>query len=114
MPLLGVGAEAVASLSRVALDTAAARASSRSLGSRDGTATSTTSRRTSASGAVAPLAGQEAAPEAWASQHDAKGSALYAIVTLTPGAEAQDDCGAIVAGATASTPATRRPSHLVD
>ena len=34
--------------------------------------------------------------------HDAKGSALYAIVTLTRGAGAQDDCGAIVAGATAS------------
>ena len=30
--------------------------------------------------------------------HDAQGSALYAFVTLTPGAEAQDDCGAIVAG----------------
>ena len=42
--------------------------------------------------------------------HDAKGSALYAIVTLTRGAGAQDDCGAIVAGATASTPATRRAS----
>ncbi len=46
--------------------------------------------------------------------HDAQGSALYAIVTLTPGVEAQDDCGAIVAAATASTPATLRPSHLVD
>lgn len=46
--------------------------------------------------------------------HDVEGPALYAIVTLTRGAEAQDDCGAIVAGATASTPATRRPSHLVD
>ena len=42
--------------------------------------------------------------------HDAKGSALYAFVTLTRGAGAQDDCGAVVAAATASTPATRRAS----
>ena len=39
--------------------------------------------------------------------HDAQGSALYAFVTLMPGAEAQDDCGAIVAAADAVAAARR-------